>query len=60
MIETNAIQLIEANFTRPVNGSDGVLMQSIDILQYLKQKKVVGRDALADLSPVKIGLALNQ
>jgi len=60
MIETNAVQLIEANFTRPVNGSDGVLMQSIDILQYFKQKKVVGRDVLADLSPVKIGLALKQ
>lgn len=60
MIETNAVQLIEANFTKPINGSDGILMQSIDILQYFKENKVAGRDVLADLSPIKIGVALKQ
>lgn len=60
MIETNAVQLIESNFTKPINDSDGVWMQPADILKIFKEKKMAGRDVLAELSPEKIGIALKQ
>ncbi len=60
MIETNAIRVLEANFTKPINNNDGQWLQPIDILQLLRDKKVVSRDILNDLSPEKIGVALRQ
>jgi predicted P-loop ATPase len=60
MIETNALQLIESNFTKPLNGSDGKLMKPSEILQYFVEHKVAGRDVLNELSPEKIGSALKQ
>lgn len=60
MIETNALKLIEANFVKPINGSDGEYMMPIDILQYFKDKRVVSSNMLNELSPEKIGAALKQ
>lgn len=60
LIETNAVQLIEANFTIPVNSHDGEWLQPSDILIYFKDRKLASRDVLADLSPDKIGIALKQ
>jgi len=60
MIETNAVQLIESNFAKPINGSDGQLMMPTDILLYFQERKVAGRDVLNNLSPIKIGTALKQ
>ena len=60
MIETNAVQLIEANFQRPTNGADGLWMPPDDILVMFKEKKLASRDVLSELSPEKIGIALKQ
>jgi predicted P-loop ATPase len=60
MIETNAVQLIEANFCKPVNSHDGQWLQAIDIMTMLKDARMASRDTLAELSPEKIGVALKQ
>lgn len=60
MIETNAVQIIEANFTKPTNGSDGQWMTPTDLMVLFKDKRLASRDNLGELSPEKIGVALKQ
>ena len=60
MIETNAVQILEANFARPVNGRDGLWMTPMELMVLFKEKRLAGRDSLAELSPEKIGIALRQ
>ena len=60
MVETSAVQLIESNFSRPVNGSDGTWMTPEDIVIFFKEKRVAGRERLSELLPEKIGVALKQ
>lgn len=59
MVETNAVQIIEANFAKPLNGA-GHWLRPTDILLMLKDKKMASREVLNELSPEKIGAALKQ
>lgn len=60
MVETNAVQLIESNFCKPTNGTDGTWLQAVDIMMLFKENRMASRDVLAELSPEKIGIALKQ
>lgn len=60
MIETNAVHIIESNFTKPTNGSDGVWITPTDLMIMFKEKGMASRDNLNDLSPEKVGTALRQ
>jgi predicted P-loop ATPase len=60
MIETNAVQIIEANFCKPSNGHAGMWMTPTELMVLFKEKRLAGRDSLAELSPEKIGIALRQ
>ena len=59
-IETNAVQIIEANFTKPLNGSDGIWMTPTELMILFNEKHMASRDNLSELSPEKIGIALKQ
>lgn len=60
MIETNAVQILEANFEKPLNGSDGTWMTPTELMVLFKDKRMASRENLQELSPEKIGIALNQ
>jgi predicted P-loop ATPase len=59
-IETNAVVLVENNFTIPKDEADGIFMQPIDILKELKERKLANKEQLSALTPEKIGVALHQ
>lgn len=59
-IETSALQIIQNNYTHPLNGKDGEWMQPIELMRDIKKRRLAAREQLLDITPEKIGVALKQ
>lgn len=60
MIETNAVQIIESNFTQPSNETDGQWLTPTDIMVMIKEKRLASRENMKDIIPENIGKAMKQ